>query len=111
MQPMKARRFFLLSVGLVIAAIALRFIALSEFNTCAGIITQSVSQPESQRSLANALVLRHRIAGSVVSVAGFALALGSLTLVLVSARKREPAWRLVVLGLLVVYLMLQFVLV
>src|SRR5438094_9739557 len=105
---MSTRRFFLLSLSLAILAVGLHLTAMSQ--TSRGLrIRASVTAPESYRTTARAVASTYSSRGAVLSYIGLCFALASAAFVAVSARKHEPARRVVVFGLLVCYIMLPFV--
>ena len=108
---MHVPRCFLYSLGLAVLAIGFQMTALSESGRAAGAIARAVSLPESERVRVKAQAHTHFFRAVVIGVVGLASALTSLVFVIVSARRRERAWRSVTIALLIVYLMLQFTLV
>lgn len=109
-RAMSIRRFFLLSLRLAVLAVGLDMTALSLYSRGARVIAEAVVLRESERAVARSEAQTYRSRGTVISLAGLAFALASLILVIVSARKHEPAWRSVTFALLVFYVMLQFAL-
>jgi hypothetical protein len=96
------------SLVLAVLAVGLDMVAMSQYIRAARISALAVVLPESERVVAKSEAQTYRSRGTVVSLVGFAFALASLFFVIVSARKREPAWRSVIFALLVFYVMLQF---
>ena len=108
---MKIRVFFILSLALALIAVGLHVAALSQNGHAAHSIARAVTQPESEeseRAVARQTALVYRDRGSVIAIMGLGVALASLTLVVLSARKHEPAWRSVTVAFLFFYLLLQF---
>lgn len=69
----------------------------------------TLSEPE--RALGKVEAKRRSKRGEVIGYIGLSLAIVSLSFVIASARKREPAWRSLTFALLFVYLMSQLLLV
>jgi hypothetical protein len=103
-------RFFLLSLSLAILAVGLHLAALSQASS--GLrIRAGAKAPASYRATAKAVASSYSRRSTVLGYIGFAFALASVAFVVASARKHEPAQRVVVFGVLVFYVMLQFVLI
>ena len=107
---MSIRRFFLLSLSLAILAVGLHLMAMSQTSRGLRIRAQATA-PESYRATARAVASSYSKRGAVLGYVGLAFALASVAFVVVAARKHEPARRVVVFGVLVCYVMLQFVLI
>src|SRR5689334_3587639 len=103
---MKMRRFFWLSLILVACAFVLEIAAQDQFGHGARFLARSVVRAEHERDVAGAIAMAYRTRGTAMSVLGFTFAVASLTLVILSARKHEPAWRSVVVALLTLYVIL-----
>ena len=108
---MSIRRFFLVSLVLAVVAVGLHFAALGQISRSLQITTRAITLSPTELDAAKITARSHRDRGSVIYYIGLAFALGSLTFLILSARKHEPAWRSVPFSLLVFYLMMQFVLV
>jgi hypothetical protein len=108
---MSTRRFFLFAVLTAVIAIVLHVAALSQISRSVQHRARAVTLSEAQRAAVRVEAGVYSTHGLVAMYAGLAFALGSIALVTISARKREPARRSVVLGLLLCYLLLLFVLV
>jgi hypothetical protein len=105
-------RFCLLSLILVILAMAVHGGALKDWSRHGQLRAQAISAaPEKMGALrAEADWLSHR--GSVLYAVGLGLAVAALASLVVSFRRHEPArWRAVPVGLLAGYLIFQFVMV
>ena len=103
---MRLRTFFLLSLSLAIVAVGLHLTAMSQTSSGLRIRAQATA-PESYRATARAVARNYAKRGAVLGYIGFAFAVASVTFLVVSARKHEPARRIVVFGVLIFYLMLQ----
>ena len=108
---MSTRRFFLFAVLAAVLAVVLHVTALGEFSRSVHHRAHAVTLGEAERAAARVESGLYSTRGHVTMYAGLALALGSIALMIISARKREPARRSVVFGLLLCYFLLQFVLV
>ena len=108
---MSIRTFFLLSLSFAILAIGLHLTAMSQISRGDQIRVRAVRSPESGLVAAKAEASGYYNRGAVVRCSGIAFALASVAFVIVSMRKHEPARRIFVLGVLICYVMLQFVLV
>ena len=107
---MSIRRYFLLSLLLAVLAIGLDMAGMSQYSHGARIRARAVVSPGSDRSAAEIEAQAYRSRGTFINVLGLMLALSSLWFVVASARKHEPAWRPVIIALLIFYVMLQFAL-
>ena len=110
-RAMNIRTFFFVSLSLAVLAVGLHLTAMSQVSRGAQIRAHAVASPEAARAAARTEASKYSSRGAVLGYAGLALALASLGFMVVSARKHEPARRSVILGLLICYVMLQFVLV
>lgn len=108
---MSNRRFFLFAIFVALFAIILHVTALGQFSRSVHHRARAATLSESERAAARVEAGRYSTRGQVAMCAGLALALGSTALVIISARKHEPARRSAVFGLLICYVLLQFVLV
>lgn len=108
---MSIRRFFLLSLALAILAVGLHLTAMSQTIRGLRISAQAVTAPESYRATAREVARSYARRGTVLGCIGLASALASVMFAVVSARRHEPARRVVLFGVLTCYVMLQFVLV
>ena|SRR5436189_5317764 len=108
---MSIRRLFLVSLALAVLAIGVHGAALRQFSRGASTIARAVTLSEFDRAAARLEADRCTSRGGAVLHIGYAFALASVGFVVASARRHEPAWRSVTIGLLMFYVMLQFVLV
>ena len=108
---MNIRRFFFASVVLAILAIGLHLAGMSQVSRGVQIRAHAVILAESDRAAAKVEASRFSNRGVVLGYVGVPFALASVGFAVASARRREPARRSIVLGLLICYVMLQFVLV
>ena len=74
-------------------------------------IRAQATAPESYREAARVIASGYSKRGAVLGYIALALALVSVVSVILSARRHEPARRIVVYGVLTFYVMLQFVLI
>ena len=105
---MSIRRFFIASLALAIVAVGLHLTSLSQTSRDSRTIARAVTLSESERVAARVDAQVYFNRGGVIGCIGLVIALASLVFVVVSARKREPAWRSVTFALLFIYVMLQF---
>jgi hypothetical protein len=108
---MSIRRFFFMSLALAVLAVGLHLAALGQFGRGSQTIARAVTLSESERTAARLEAGRYTSRGGVILYVGYAVALSSIGFLIASARKHEPAWRLLTIALLGFYVMLQFVLV
>ena len=108
---MNIRRFFLISLALVVLAIVAHCAALRDFSRGTSTMARAVTLSASERATARLDADRYSNRGGVILYVGYALALFSVGFVVVSARRHEPAWRSLTISLLIFYGMMQFVLV
>ena len=108
---MNIRRFFLLSLALAVLALGLQFTAMSQRSHGLHMRVQAITGATPNRMIAKAEADRHSQRAAVLGYIGLAFALASAALGILSARRQEPARRSVVLGTLLAYLLLQFVLI
>ncbi len=108
---MQTRRFFYASLALAIAAISLQLTALSQFGRSVSQRGRADSAEESERTALIAEASKCSSRAEVIRYVGFVFALGTIAFVVVSARCRERAWRLLTVGLLFFYLVLLLVMV
>ena len=108
---MSIRRFFLASLVLAVLAVGVHVEALRQFSRGAQTIARAVTLPESESTAARLEAGGYTSHGGAILRVGYALALVSVGFVVASARRHEPAWRSLTIGLLIFYVMLQFVLV
>jgi hypothetical protein len=107
----KIRRFFFGSLFLAVVAIGLQLGAMSQVNRTDQAIACGVTLPESERAAARLEAKRFSRRAAPLAYLGLAFALASAIFVVMSARKREPAWRSVTFALLFFYVMLHFTLI
>ena len=108
---MSTRRFFFSALIAGFLAVALHVSALNQFSRGMRARAHAATVPEPERTALRDDARLHSSVGQAVMYSGVALALASAVCVAISARRREPALRSVVFGLLVCYVLLQFVLV
>lgn len=108
---MASRRFFFLSLLLALLAVGLHLTAMSQISRGVQIRAQAVTTPELNRDAARAEAGRYSNRGAVLGYVGPVFVLASVVLAVMSVRRREPARRAVIIGVLVCYAMLQLVLV
>jgi hypothetical protein len=108
---MNIRKFFLLSLSLAVLAVGLHLTAMSQVSRGLQIRAHAVTLSESDRVAARAEASRYSSRGAVLSYVGLVFALGSAAFVIASARRHEPARRIVVFGALICYVLWQLVLV
>jgi hypothetical protein len=105
-------KFCLLSLLLVIMAVGVHGVALSNWSRSTGIRAQAVSVPKEQKAVMRKESDRFMHRGSVFSVVGLCLAVAGTSSLIISFRRHEPArWRAVPVALLVFYVIFQFVMV
>ena len=105
---MKARLFFILSLILAVLAMSVQLWAMGFAGRSVHMRAQAVVGPPAQRAQALTEAKEHSRRFPFFYCAGWALALGSTALVLVSSRRHEPVSRSIPVGLLVGYVLLQF---
>jgi hypothetical protein len=108
---MHTRRFFLFALVAAFFAVVLHVGALNQFSRSMRTRAHAVIVSESERTALRDDARLHSSIGHVIMYSGIVLAVGSVICVVISARRREPALRSVVFGLLACYVLLQFVLV
>ena len=108
---MNIRRFFFASLVFGVFAIGLHWTGMSQVSRGVQIRAHAVTSPESDRAAAKVEASSFSSRGVDLGYAGVAFALTSVGFAVASARRREPARLSIVLGLLICYVMLQFVLV
>jgi hypothetical protein len=108
---MNIREFFFTSVLFAVLAIGLHLTGMSQVSRGVGIRAQAVTFLESERAAAKVEASRISRRGVVLGYVSVPFALASVGFAVASVRRREPARRSIVLGLLICYVMFQFVLV
>src|SRR5690349_14196937 len=108
---MSTRRFFLIAFIGAFLAVGLHVGALSQFGRSATTRARLLTVAEPERAAILAGEHWHSSVGHIVMYSGAALAVASIVCVIISARRREPARRSLVFGLLLCYLLLQFIMV
>ena len=108
---MKMRKFFLVSLALVVVAVGLHLTAMSQISQGLLIGARAVTLPESERAAARVETSRFFSRGSVIGYIGLLFALASVAFVVVSARRHEPVWRSLTFALLIFYVILLFTLI
>src|SRR5580704_17083584 len=107
---MSIHRFFLLSLALSVLAVGLHLAAMSQTSRGLRIRVQATA-PDSHREAARVIASSYSKRGTILGYIALALALASVVSVIVSARRHEPSRRIIVYGVLTIYVMLQFVLI
>jgi hypothetical protein len=108
---MSIRRFFWFAFVAVVLAVTLHITASSQFGQSMRHRARATASPEPDRAALRAAASRYSTRGHIAMYVGAASAVGSVVFVIISARRKEPAIRSVVFGLLASYLLLQLVLV
>ena len=106
---MSIRKFFFVSLALGIVSVSLHLTAMSEISRGVQITARAATVLEPDRGVVRADARRHFSRGAILGDIGLAFALASVGFVATSARKREPARRSMILGLLLCYVLLRFV--
>lgn len=108
---MRTRHFFLFALLTAIISVVFHVTALGQFARGAERRARAVTLVEAERAAASVEADVYSTRAHVAMYAGMALAASSIALVTLSARKREPARRSIVYGLLLCYGLLQLVLI
>src|SRR5688572_669511 len=108
---MRTRRFFFFALFAASLAVSLHVGALNQFSRSVRARAHAVIVVESERAALRDDARLDSSVGHAIMYSGAALAMASVVLAVISARRREPARRSVVFGVLVCYFLLQFVLV
>jgi hypothetical protein len=108
---MNNRRFFLFALIAAFLAIASHVGALNQFSRSMRALAHAVTVTELERAAFRDDARLHSSFGHAIMYSGLALAVASVVCLVISSRRREPALRSVVFGLLVCYLLLQLLLV
>ena len=96
---------------LATAAICVHAASLREASVGMKLYARAVVATEDQKELLKTKAKQHGSRSRTVAVAGFGVALGSAVCLIASRKRLEPARRVIPFGLLVFYVMLQFLLV
>ena len=107
---MSKRRFFFLSLALAFLAVCVHLTAMSQVSRGLQIRARAIASVEADRAAARIESSKYSSRGAVIGYVGLAFALASVGFGVASVRRREPARCSVVLGVLLCYIMLQFVL-
>ena len=108
---MRKREFWWASLVLVVLGVCVHFGALSQWAKSTSHRARALGVDEDQRQQMYAEADGFVRIGSILGYVGLGLAVGSTVCLAVSIRRKEQAWHLVPIGLLVVYLFLQFLMV
>lgn len=108
---MNIRLFFFLSLAVAVVAVGLQLAGMIQIGNGLSIRAHAITLSEAERAAAIAEADRYTNRGVACASVGIPVALASAALVAMSARRREPAWRLLTCSVLIFYLMLQFVLI
>jgi len=108
---MSARKFFFISLVLVVLALGFHLTALGQFSSGLQHRARAATVADPNRLYMRAEAHRYYSRGRVAAYLGLASALGSAISFFVSFRRREPAWHSVTFALLIFYVMLHFALV
>jgi hypothetical protein len=108
---MKKRPFFLVSLLLVILAIFAHFIALYQYSQSAQLYARMATVAEAQRPSMKVEADRLFNRGAILGFLDMGLAVSSIVFLIIAFCRREPAWFLLPLGLLMLYVLIQFLVV
>lgn len=110
---MGKRKYFILSLLLIICALCSDFVSKGCFSKSANLFAKSVSVNTSETHKARAKARSDEFSrkGTIFWYLGMSLAVLGLLSCIVSKFRNEPAWRLIPLGLFVFYSFLQVMLV
>jgi hypothetical protein len=98
--PMSVRKFFLLSLSLAIFASGLQLTAMLQ--TARDLrIGVSTTAPESYRTAAKTMASGHSSRGAMLGYLSLGFPLASVGCLIASARRNEPAHRVVAFGILI----------
>jgi hypothetical protein len=108
---MSTRRFFFSALIAAFLAVVLHLGALKQFSRSMSARAHAVTVAEPERAALREDARVHSSVGHAIMYSGAALSVASVIFAVISVRRREPARRSIVFGLLVCYFLLQFVLV
>jgi hypothetical protein len=108
---MKERAFFLLSLVLAVLALSAHLWAMGFASRSLNMRVRAISGPPTERAPGLAKAKERSSQFPFFYYAGLASAVGSVTLLAVSSRKREPVSPSIPVGLLAGYVLLQLLLI
>ena len=108
---MTACKYFYMALAMAVVAVAIQLASMSEAGRSLELRATAVSLPEARRALARREAETHSEQAGILAYVGFAIAAFSIASSVASARRREPARRIVIIGLLASYALLQCVLI
>jgi hypothetical protein len=111
LERMKSRRFYIVSLILAVLALSAQLWAMGFASRSLHMRARAITGPPAQKAQRLAEAKEHSRQFPFYYSAGWAFALGSVALVVVSSRKREPISRSIPVGLLAGYVLLQFCLI
>jgi len=111
LERMKSRRFCIISLILAVLALSAQLWAMGFASRSLHMRARAITGPPAQKAQALAEARQHSRQFPFFYSAGWAFALSSVALVVVSSRKREPISRSIPVGLLGGYVLLQFCLI
>ena len=108
---MKERAFFILSLVLVVLALSAHLWAMGFASRSLHMRARAIAGPPAEKAQALAAAKEHSRQFPFFYYEGLTFAVGSVALVAVSSRRHEPVSRSIPFGLLVGYVLLQFLLI
>jgi hypothetical protein len=108
---MKARFFFILSLVLAVLALSAHLWAMGFASRSLRMRAQAIAGPPTERAQGLAKAKEHSRQFPFFYYAGLGFTVGGVALLAVSSRRREPVSRSIPVGLLVGYVLLQFLLI
>jgi hypothetical protein len=108
---LKSRAYCLASVRLAVAAIYVHVLSLGEASKGMKLYARAVVATESQKESLKVEAKPYANRSGTIALSGLCLAIGSVVCLIVSFKKREPAWRSISCALLVFYVLLQLAIV
>ena len=108
---MKTRAFFIASLLLGVLALSAHLWALGFSSRSLHMCARAIAGPPAEKAQALAEAKEHSRQFPFFYYAGLSFGLGSVVLLTVSSRRHEPVSRSIPIGLLVGYVLLQFLLI
>ena len=105
---MKARAYWFVSLVLATAAIWVHIAALGEVSKGMKLRARAVVATDLQKESLKAEAKHYTSRSVLIALTGLVVAIGSAACLIVSFRRREPAWHSIPFALLVFYVLLQF---